>query len=146
MEDEIQDVLVAEDDKDDFDILADVIKDHSVKVIVSRAENGDILMKMIHEKIPDLLFLDLIMPCRDGKTCIKEIRADKKFDELPVIVYTSMRHIDTVEFCFRNGSNMYVLKPDSYSGVAEVVEKIFSINWKKVHYYPTRSAFILNPD
>jgi CheY-like chemotaxis protein len=146
MEDEIQNVLVAEDDKDDFEILADVIKDRSVKVLVTHAENGDILMRMIHEKIPDLLFLDVVMPCRDGKACIKEIRADKKFDGLPVIIYTSVRDMDTVEFCFRNGSNMYVLKPETYSEIVDVVDKIFSVQWKKLQYYPTRSGFILNPD
>ena len=96
MVDEIQDVLIGEDDKDDFEILADVIQSRSVKVILSHAEDGDILMKMLNEKIPDLLFLDIVMPCRDGKTCIKEIRADKKFDELPVIVYTSMRDSETM--------------------------------------------------
>jgi len=146
MEDEIHDVLVAEDDKDDFEILADVIKDHSVKVLVTHAENGDILMRMIHEKIPDLLFLDLVMPCRDGRTCIQEIRADKKFDGLPVIIYTSVRDINAVEFCFRNGSNMYVLKPETYSEIVDVVRRILSVQWKKLQYYPTRSGFILNPD
>ena len=40
LEEELE-VLVAEDDKDDFEVLTDVIKNLPLKVILSRAENGD---------------------------------------------------------------------------------------------------------
>ena len=125
-------VLMAEDDKDDFDVLADAISKVPVKVILSRAENGDVLMKLIHEKIPDLLFLDIILPGRDGRDCIREIRSDKKFDKLPIIVYTSLKDLDTIEFCYRWGSNLFVQKPQTYSEIADIVRRIFSIKWKKL--------------
>ena len=138
-------VVMAEDDNDDFEILADAISKVPVKILLSRAEDGVVLMKLIHEKIPDLLFLDIILPQRDGRDCIREIRSDKKFDGLPIIVYTSLKDLETVEFCYRWGTNIYVHKPQSYSDIAEIVRKIFSINWKKLQYYPSRSEFVLNP-
>jgi CheY-like chemotaxis protein len=144
-EQEVQDILIAEDDKDDFELLEDVIKNLPITVLINRADNGDILMKLIHENIPDLLLLDLVLPCKDGKTCLQEIRGDKKFDELPIIVYSAQRDEESIEFCFRNGSNMYVYKPDTYSQIVDAVQKIFAFNWKKVKYYPTRSTFVLNP-
>ena len=144
-EEEVQDVLIAEDDRDDYELIEDVIKTLPLKVVVNRAENGDILMKLIHEKIPDLLLLDLVLPCKDGKTCLREIRSDKKFDELPIIVYSALRDLESIEFCFREGTNLYVLKPDTYSQIVEAVEKIFSFNWRKMRYFPTRSNFVLNP-
>ena len=142
---EIQDVIIADDDKDDFDILSDIIKSLDIDVIVSRAENGDVLMRLIDKKIPDLLFLDLILPCKNGKDCIREIRSDRKFDSLPIIVYTSLRDIDSIEFCYRWGTNLFVHKPSDYADIGEIVKRIFSINWKKIRYYPSRSEFVLNP-
>jgi response regulator RpfG family c-di-GMP phosphodiesterase len=142
---EVLNVVMAEDDNDDFEILADAIRQVPVKIFLSRAENGVVLMKLIHEKIPDLLFLDIILPQRDGRDCIREIRSDKKFDGLPIIVYTSLKDLETVEFCYRWGTNIFIHKPQSYSDVAEIVRKIFSINWKKLQYYPSRSEFVLNP-
>ena len=138
-------VLMAEGDKDDFDILADAIEKVPVKVILTRAENGDVLMKLIHDKIPDLLFLDIILPYRDGRDCIREIRSDKKFDNLPIIVYTSIKDLDTIEFCYRWGTNLIVHKPQTYSEIADIIRKIFSVNWKKMQYYPSRNEFVLNP-
>ncbi len=139
------DVLIADDDNDDFELLSDAIRTLDFKIEIKRAENGDILMKLIDEDIPDLLFLDLILPCKDGKACLTEIRNDRRFDELPIIVYTSVTDTDSVDFCFRSGSNLYVYKPGSYTEILEAVEKIFTINWKKLRYYPTRSNFVLNP-
>jgi CheY-like chemotaxis protein len=144
--DEAQEVLIADDDKDDYELIEDAIKTLQLRIVVTRADNGEILMKLIHEKIPDVLLLDLVLPCKDGKACLREIRSDKKFDDLPIIVYTSLRDLDSIEFCFRSGTNMYVFKPDTYSQIVESIQKIFSINWKKVRYFPSRANFVLNPD
>ncbi len=137
-------VLIAEDDDDDFEIFSEAIQQLSITVVLSRAENGDILIKLLSEKNPDMLFLDLNMPWKDGKSCLVEIRSDRKYDDLPIIIYTSHTDFESVEFCFRKGSNLYVYKPHSYKELVEVLEKIFAIDWKKVMYYPTFSQFVLN--
>ncbi|MBV4358994.1 response regulator [Pinibacter aurantiacus] len=136
-------VLIAEDDDDDYLIFSLAVEELSVRVILSRAENGDVLMKMLNEKHPDLLFLDILMPCRDGRQCIKEIRADSKFDSLPIIVYSSLKDMETIEFCYRAGSNLYAVKPSSLKDVKQALERIFSVDWKKMLYYPPLSQFVI---
>ena len=139
-------VLMAEDDDEDYYIFSLAVKELSFTVVLSRAENGDILMKLLEEeKLPDMLFLDLLMPCRDGRTCIKEIRANTKYDSLPVIVYTSLSDLTNIEFCYREGSNLYAIKPATLNELRGILEKIFSIDWKKILYFPPRSEFVLNP-
>jgi CheY-like chemotaxis protein len=137
-----QHVLIAEDDQDDFDLLSEAINCLPLKVIVSRAENGDILMRLVNENMPDILFLDLLLPCRDGMTCINEIRGDRRFDQLPIVVYTSLKDLDTIEFCFRSGSNLYVVKPQSYTDIHRIVDKVFSINWT-LPYKPAREEYVI---
>ena len=144
-EEQVQNVLMAEDDDDDFELFSEVIRNLSLKVFLTRAENGDVLMKILHEEVPDMLFLDILMPCRNGKDCLHEIRSHKKFDNLPIIVYTSLRDFDTIEFCYRKGTNLFVYKPHSYGELVQVIERIFSMNWKSMRYYPTLSNFVLNP-
>ncbi|MDI3321088.1 response regulator [Pinibacter soli] len=136
-------VLIAEDDDDDYLIFSLAVEELSVQVVLSRAENGDILMKMLNENHPDLLFLDILMPCRDGRQCIREIRADSKFDSLPIIVYSSLKDMETIEFCYRAGSNLYALKPSSLKEVKATLERIFAVDWKKMLYYPPLSQFVL---
>lgn len=138
-------VLLAEDDDDDFFIFSLAVKELSVRVMLTRAENGDILMKLLDEAPhPDLLFLDLLMPCKDGRTCIKEIRANAKYDTLPIIVYSSMRDMNNIEFCYREGGNLYVFKPSSLPDLKDILERILSIDWKNMMYYPPLSGFVIS--
>jgi len=137
-------VLMAEDDDDDFFIFSLAVKDLSVRVMLSRAENGDILLKLLDESVPDMLFLDLLMPCKDGRTCIKEIRANAKYDTLPVIVYSSMRDMNNIQFCYREGGNLYVFKPSTLPELKDILERILTIDWKNMMYYPPLSNFVIS--
>lgn len=138
-------VLLAEDDDEDYLIFSLAIEELSFKVILSRAENGNILLKLLDEKNPDIVFLDLLMPSRDGRQCLREIRANKKYDSVPIIVYSSLSDLQNIEFCYREGSNLYAIKPHTITELKTMLEKIFSIDWKKVLYFPPRSGFVLNP-
>lgn len=137
-------VLVAEDDDDDYLIFSIAIAETSFTVVLKRAENGEILMKLLNEDIPDILFLDLLMPCQDGKQCLKEIRANKKYDTLPIIVYSSLSDLENTEYCYREGSNLYVIKPNSIGDLKGILERILSIDWKKTMYFPQKSQFVIN--
>lgn len=138
-------VLLAEDDDDDYLIFSLAVDEiTSVRVELKRAENGDILMRLLDEKHPDLLFLDLLMPCKDGRQCIREIRSNRKFDSLPIIVYSSMSDIESIEFCYREGSNLFAKKPSSLSDLKSILERIFSMDWKRMLYYPPMSQFVIN--
>ncbi len=137
-------ILLAEDDDDDFFIFSLAIKELAVPVMLTRAENGDILLKLLDESVPDLLFLDLLMPCKDGRTCIKEIRANSRYDTLPVIVYSSLRDMNNIQFCYREGSNLYVIKPSSLPELKDILERIIAIDWKKLMYYPPLSGFVIS--
>jgi CheY-like chemotaxis protein len=138
-------VLLAEDDNEDYYIFSVAIQQVPLTVLLTRAENGELLMKLLDEKVPDILFLDMLMPCKDGQQCLREIRANKKYDALPIIVYSSLDDLRTIEFCYREGSNLYAIKPSSFDELKTILERILTIDWKKVMYFPTFSDFVLNP-
>lgn len=137
-------ILIAEDDDDDYLIFSIAIKETSFTYVLKRAENGEILLKSLNDELPDILFLDLLMPCTDGKQCLKEIRANKKYDSLPIIVYSSLNDLNSVEYCYREGSNLFVIKPNSISDLKSILERILAIDWKRTMYFPQKSQFVVN--
>lgn len=137
-------ILVAEDDDDDYLIFSIAIKETSFTYLLKRAENGEVLLKCLNDELPDILFLDLLMPCMDGKQCLKEIRANKKYDSLPIIIYSSLNDLNSVEYCYREGSNLYVIKPNSINDLKSILERILAIDWKKTMYFPQKSQFVVN--
>ena len=137
-------VMIAEDDDDDFYIFSVAIEELSITILLTRARNGDILIRLLNDKIPDILFIDLMLPGKDGRQCLKEIRANHKYDSLPVIMYTSMKDVREIEFCYREGANLYVIKPTGFSDLKTILERILAIDWKKVMYYPPLTQFVVN--
>jgi DNA-binding response OmpR family regulator len=120
------------------------LEELSITVVLSRAEDGNILISLLNDKMPDILFLDLMLPGKDGRECLKEIRANTKFDALPVIMYSSLKDMKEIEFCYRQGANLYVVKPTAYTELKDMLERILNIDWKKLLYYPPLSQFVVN--
>lgn len=139
-------VLIGEDDDDDFYIFSSAISELPYTIILTRAENGEILIRLLDEKNPDILFLDILMPTKDGRQCLREIRRNSKYDLLPIIIYSSISDFREIEFCYREGANLYAIKPESFSDLKAILDSIFSIDWKKkLLYFPPLSEFIVNP-
>lgn len=136
-------VLVAEDDDDDYYIFSLALSETTFTVVLSRAIDGEELLKVLEEHLPDILFLDLLMPCKDGRQCLKEIRANKKYDAVPIIVYSSLSDLANTEYCFREGSNLFAVKPSSIDDLRNMLQRILTIDWKKSLYFPPKSEFVL---
>lgn len=138
-----KDIVLAETDDNDYLIFSVAVNQQEIPVKLRRAENGVILMQLLSEDIPDILFMDLLLPVKSGKQCIKEIRADERYDELPIIAYTTLQDLDNIEFCYREGANLYVLKPKDAATLVATLRRILSIDWKKILYFPQRSQFVI---
>ena len=118
-------ITLADDDIDDFENFQIVLKQLKSTADLTYVKNGEELLESLATSIPDLLFMDDYMPCKDGKECIKEIRANSRFDELKIIIYTSLTFPSSVEYFFKHGANLFIEKPVSLKGLRNLLEKIF---------------------
>ncbi len=138
-----RDILLAEDDPDDFLFFEMALKETKVPVILRHATDGRILFVLLKEKTPQLLFLDINMPCEDGVSCIRQIRQSSEYDHLPVIMYTSNLYKKTIEECYRNGANLYMTKPDTFLQLIEKLQKVLSLDWHETMNYPAIKEFCI---
>lgn len=105
------------------------------------------LIKLLDEleTNPDILFLDLILPIKDGRECLKLIRKNKKFDFMPIVIYSNPEEYESIEFCYRESANLFVFKPRTTDELVVMLERIFTLEWNKLMYYPSIDKFVLNP-
>src|SRR5258705_11979617 len=85
-------ILLAEDDEDDRELFKAALKEVKPEVKVEMVDDGQKLMSYLtstDEAHPDIIFLDINMPCKDGIQCLKEIRGNKKLDDVPVIMFST---------------------------------------------------------
>ena len=78
---------------------------------VISAKNGASALVRIYQDQPDLVLLDLLMPVLDGYQVLKEIRANRSTNNLPVIVLTGVSDVESEQAAVKLGANYYVTKP-----------------------------------
>ncbi|MFA6410906.1 MAG: response regulator [Candidatus Buchananbacteria bacterium] len=89
---------------------------------VSLAATGDKGLKMIKEKKPDLVLLDIILPKMDGFEILKAVRNDKEIKNVPIILLTNLSQKDEVKKGLELGAVDYLIK--AHFMPSEVVKKI----------------------
>jgi CheY-like chemotaxis protein len=121
---QVQNVFLADDDKDDIDYLKEAINEICPdKIMLTTAQNGEeLLAKLETNAIPDLIILDLNMPILDGIKCLKLIRSMQKYNVVPIIIYSTSK-IDSKE-CFKEGADYYMIKPNNYITITNFVNGI----------------------
>lgn len=139
-------ILMADDDDDDFDIFSLAVAEMPMRIMLSRVVDGEQLMRQLNVSVPDILFLDIVMPCKDGRECLSEIRSDPRFDKLPIIIYTSMEDVINIEYCFKEKSNMYTIKPSRLVELTATLRRVLTINWGETMYFPEREDFVVHPE
>lgn len=139
-----RDIMLAEDDNDDVLIFEIAMAQAAFPYALRHAKDGEVLFIMLKEKIPYILFLDINIPCKDGVACINEIRKNRDYDNMPVIMFTSNMAKSIMEECFRSGANYYMVKSNTINGLVDNLKKVFSIDWENYMHYPPQNQFILS--
>ena len=73
---------------------------------------------------PDLIFLDIKMPRKDGHETLTEIKANKKFADIPVIIMSGSQAKDDVSKAYKAQANAYVSKTNGFDDMLEFVEAV----------------------
>jgi DNA-binding NarL/FixJ family response regulator len=125
-----QNIWLADDDKDDCEIFQDVIKQILPSAVLRIIPNGEELMNMLTTAVkPDILFLDINMPRKDGLDCLLEIRAQRHFSRLPIIIFSSSKEPRYIDASYGYGANLYYSKPTSFQELIAGLSNLFKMNW-----------------
>lgn len=120
---DIVDIVLADDDMDDCLLFKDALEELDVPTRLTTCSNGDELMTLLRnaELLPDVVFLDLNMPRKNGFECLTEIKQANKLRSLPVIIFSTSFEPKIVDMVCKNGAAHYICKPNEYSKLVTVV-------------------------
>ncbi len=138
-------VLLAEDEVQDKEFFVHCLDKLQLNHSIAWAKNHDELFEVLEkEKAFDMVIVDLDMPGKNGKECLKEIKAKEKFKDIPVIVMTVSKNTADIDEVYENGAHYYAIKPYSQANFVETLRQIFSIDWKVKQPIPEKKEFIIN--
>lgn len=102
-------ILAVDDDPDVLGTLSRALEREGFEV--AKATSGSDALKLLADRRPDLIILDIIMPVMDGLTVCRRIRADNQYNMVAILFLTARGQTDDVVAGLDAGGDDYVVKP-----------------------------------
>jgi two-component system, sensor histidine kinase and response regulator len=102
-------VLLVEDNEINQEVAIGQLED--AEAFVDLAENGEIALRMVKDNDYDAVLMDMQMPVMDGIEATRILRADPRYQALPIIAMTANAMESDREVCLEAGMNDHIAKP-----------------------------------
>jgi CheY-like chemotaxis protein len=142
-------ILLADDDIDDCIFFKAALEKLSPLAHLTTVHDGEQLMLLLSKNsnaLPDVLFLDLNMPRKNGFECLAEIMGNKKLEDLKVIIFSTSLEQGIVDMLYNNGAQYFMRKPPEFSQLIKVIRQALAIILDKRNTRPDRENFVLTTE
>ncbi len=101
-------ILVVDDSKANLTLSKQALEEYyQVSLVIS----GQMALRFLEKKTPDLILLDINMPEMDGKETLRQIRSIEEYKDIPVIFLTAKTDPETEVECLKLGATDFIAKP-----------------------------------
>lgn len=115
-------ILLADDDDDDCFIFQEVLNEIGCNAQLFTVNDGMELMRYLQvNHLPEVLFLDLNMPKKNGFECLTEIKSKPDLQTLPVIIFSTSFDDETIAHLYQNGATYFIQKPSDFKELKQVI-------------------------
>ena len=107
-------ILLVEDNPADVRLTREAFKRSNVQSVLTVAKDGVealALIRRVNDRKPDLIFLDLNLPRKDGREVLAEIKGDAELKRIPVVIFTTSQAETDIIASYDLNANCYIVKP-----------------------------------
>lgn len=134
-------VVLADDDLDHAYHFRKALQQVDDTCVLTIVRDGAELMEFLSVQVPELLFLDLNMPCMHGLECLQEIRKDPRLAHMVVVVYTSSTEMTNIQRSYIHKADLYMVKPFNSEHLKNALESVLKMEWRAA---PTPGHYFIN--
>lgn len=111
-------IIHTDDDIDDREIFQEAISRIEIKTTLQSFADCDSMVSYLSTSkdgdLPDVIFLDINMPGKNGLVCLKELRSDRKFAGIPIVILTTSSRNEDMQEAKKLGANLFLNKPSDF--------------------------------
>lgn len=140
-------ILLAEDEPSDADLCMRALRRKKVANYVAWVKDGAEALDFLFARgpyasrtgadLPRLLLLDIMMPRVNGFEVLRQVRADKRLETMPVVIMTSSAEERDIVESYNLGVNSYVTKPVDFGSFQQAVEDV-GLYWMLLNKTPAQ--------
>ena len=116
-------VMIAEDQELIRKSLSMLIGNNSDMEIIGMAENGQEMIRLVENRQPDVIIMDIRMPVIDGVQCTKHIL--ERYPEIRILVLTTFDDDEYISDAIRYGASGYLLKGEPVEEIVSAIRKVY---------------------
>jgi CheY-like chemotaxis protein len=139
-------ILLADDDIDDCIFFKEALDELPLSTHLTVVHDGEQLMQLLineTNEFPDVLFLDLNMPRKNGFECLSEIKLSKMLNQLPVIIFSTSFEQEVVNQLYQNGAQYFIRKPSEFSQFKKIIQQSHALIAQENISQPTKENFVI---
>jgi CheY-like chemotaxis protein len=125
----IKSIFLADDNRQDCLSFEKAVVNIDPHIKLVTVTNGEELLQLLTHYIPELLFLDLEMPAKNGIQCLQAIRSNRVYDHLPIIVFTATQRANNIQVAYGLGANLFFSKPKELGALVPSLHYILQMDW-----------------
>lgn len=140
-------ILLADDDQDDCMLFKEALEELPFSALLTTVHSGDKLMKLLNgelAELPDVLFLDLNMPRKNGHICLSEIKGNERLNHIPVVIYSTSYEQEITNELYKEGANYYLQKPGDFLALKQAINKVIMLISENKNAHTTEEKFLIN--
>jgi DNA-binding response OmpR family regulator len=115
-------ILVVDDEPNVVRTLTFVLKKEGYDV--SSAGDGEEAISKVHESKPNLMFLDVMMPKKNGYEVCQELKSDSALMDIHIVMLSAKGQEADKEKALTLGADEFMTKPFSPVGVVARVKQL----------------------
>ncbi|HEY7316567.1 MAG TPA: response regulator [Candidatus Binatia bacterium] len=115
-------ILIIEDNEKNRKLVRDILQVKGYQTIES--ETAEVGIKLALDRSPALILMDIQLPGIDGITALKQLRADPKTKNIPVIAITASAMTHNRQTMLAEGFDGYQTKPIALKDFLGEVERV----------------------
>ncbi|MDR3364354.1 MAG: response regulator [Clostridiales Family XIII bacterium] len=117
--------IIADDEILSRELLKNLISRYHLPVtVVGEAGDGDRALSMICDLNPDIVFLDIEMPGRNGLEIMRALKQSSSSAKIKIIIITAYDRFEYAQTALRLGAKDILLKPIDYHPFIEMMQRI----------------------
>jgi len=117
-------VVLADDNREFVGLLEEYINTQSDMNVSGVAYNGNDVLKIVQERVPDIIILDIIMPHLDGLAVLEQIQAMRLTPQPKIIMLTAFGQEEITKRAVELGASYYILKPFDMDILAQRIRQM----------------------
>ena len=120
-------IVLVDDDPDECFLFSESIAEAFPTVRLTCLLSCEALLDFLENSIiPDIIFLDLAMPIQSGEECLVEIKKNRQWNGIPIVIYSTELRKEVKAKVLASGANLYVVKPSNGTDLKAMIGKVIA--------------------